>query len=180
MNSQDPNKKYYKRFGIDHMTELERAYYYIGNPIATYLYVRQISRKLEPKTLVILNWVATWLSQAEREFVTRHAKIDFDQPRPPPVSRPTDRKRSARRKRLDLRNENQAYCLVGKAIVLRLRHTEIHRTFNHDIRAVMDMLNHYLSPHDKEKVLQLALIEFDAPGRPLPRFRMPPDPEIPF
>jgi hypothetical protein len=64
--------------------------------------------------------------------------------------------------------------LIGKAIVLRIRHTE---TLDSDIRSVLAFLDEVLFPAQKEFITRHAPIGFDAPGRPLPRFT---DYEPPF
>jgi len=160
-------------YDVRHLTEREQAYYFVGHPIARYLYLRHQFRRPEPRSLALVNWIATWLPPAEKEFVARHAGFNLDEPGRP-LAQPIDRKH------LDVKSHQQALCLVGKAIILRLRHTDIHRTFDRDIRAVLRLLDHWLSHSHKELVFRHALIDFDAPGRPLPRFSMPPDPEIPF
>ena len=143
------------------MTEQEQAYCMVGGAIAGAIQNEQLEPSMDPATRAVVHWLDTWLSPAEKNIVVRYAQINFNKKRKPLDLQPLDLQR------LDLNNLRQAFYLIGKAIVLRIRHTE---TLDSDIRSVLAFLDQVLFPAQKEFITRHAPIDFDAPGRPLPRF----------
>jgi hypothetical protein len=143
------------------MIDQEQAYCMVGGAIAAAIQNEQREPSMDPATRAVVHWLDTWLSPAEKKIVARYAQINFDQPGR------SNRKRLDLQ-RLDLNNLRQAFYLIGKAIVLRIRHTESQR--DPDIWSLLSFLDEVLVPAQKEFITRHAPIDFDAPGRPLPRF----------
>jgi hypothetical protein len=142
-------------------SEQDEAYRMVGLAITLGIEIALTDPALDPEIRAVVRWLGDWLPPAEKELVARYEGIDFGEPA---SSLLTDTERN------DKAMKEHIFRVVGKAIVLRIRHTETDRASDPDIVAVVRRLDEFFSPTQKEFIARHAPIDFDAPGRPLPPF----------
>jgi hypothetical protein len=143
--------------------EQDQAYRMVGGAIVAGIQLALHQPVLDPEIRAVVRWLSDWLPVPEKELLARYTGVDFGNSAPPPAPF-TDAERYGGDMQERIRHA------VGRAIILRIRHTETDRANDPDILAVVHWLDETCTRAQKDFIALHAPIDFDAPGRPLPPF----------